>query len=73
VDEGTFEQIAERVHDAWIRTKQTQGVTSWLSDTGEEQMVPYAKLSERAKDLDRASVRAVLEAIVDFGGEVRLP
>jgi hypothetical protein len=73
VDQATLERIAERVHLAWMRAKQAQGVTSRPSATGEEQMVPYAQLSEEAKDLNRGSVRAVLEAIDELGGEVRLP
>jgi len=57
-----IEAIAEQVHNRWIETKQSQGITSRKSETGEELMVPYAQLSEAAKDLDRNSVRAVLEA-----------
>ena len=40
-----------------------QGVTSRHSEFGEELMVPYADLSESAKDLDRATVRTVYTAI----------
>ncbi len=40
-----------------------QGITSRQSETGEELMVPYERLSEPAKELDRATVRAVYEAI----------
>jgi hypothetical protein len=54
------EQIAAEVHEAWIEAKRAQGVTSRPSEWGEEQMVPYADLSERAKDLDRSTVVAVL-------------
>jgi len=39
------------------------GVTSRRSEFGEELMVPYANLSESAKDLDRATVRTVYTAI----------
>jgi hypothetical protein len=56
------EALAAQVHEGWMATKRGQGVTSRLSETGEEQMVPYDQLSEAAKDLDRGTVQAVLEA-----------
>lgn len=57
-----IEALAAQVHEAWMTTKRDQGVTSRPSEWGEEQMVPYADLSERVKDLDRGTVRAVLDA-----------
>jgi hypothetical protein len=57
------EVVAAEVHAAWIRSKHAQGVTSRRSEFGEELMVPYANLSESAKDLDRATVRSVYTAI----------
>lgn len=57
------EDIAETVHEAWMDSKRAQGVTSRRSETGEELMVPYGQLSEPAKDLDRGTVRAVLDAL----------
>jgi 16S rRNA G527 N7-methylase RsmG len=58
-----LEIVAERVHESWMKGKQAQGVTSRLSETGEELMVPYHQLSEPAKELDRATVRTVYAAI----------
>ena len=58
-----LELVAEKVHEAWLLTKRAQGVTSRLSETGEELMVPYSQLSEPAKELDRMTVRAVYAAI----------
>jgi hypothetical protein len=57
------EVVAAEVHAAWIRSKHAQGVTSRHSEVGEELMVPYAHLSESAKELDRATVRVVYAAI----------
>jgi hypothetical protein len=57
------EGIAARVHGAWMRTKLAAGVESRKSESGEELMVPYEQLSEAAKEMDRASVRAVLAAM----------
>ena len=57
------ETVSEKVHEAWMKTKLNQGVTSRNSEAGEELMVPYGKLSEEAKELDRATVRAVYAAI----------
>jgi hypothetical protein len=63
VPDALVEELAERVHEAWLATTRAQGITSRLSPSGEEQVVPYARLSEPAKDLDRATVRAVLNAL----------
>jgi hypothetical protein len=57
-----IETTAAAVHDAWMATKLAAGVTSRQSEDGEELMVPYDQLSEQAKDLDRATVRAVFDA-----------
>ena len=62
-----LELVAEKVHDAWMKTKQSQGVTSRQSESGEELMVPYAQLSEPAKELDRMTVRTVYAAIEALG------
>ena len=61
-----IEAVAEKVHDAWMESKQRQGVTSRKSESGEELMVPYSQLSEQAKELDRGSVRAVYAAIEEI-------
>ena len=62
-----IEVVSARVHEAWMATKRAQGVESRPSEWGEEQMVPYADLSERAKDLDRGTVRSVYAAIEAAG------
>ena len=58
-----IEVVSAKVHEAWMESKRAQGVTSRQSESGEELMVPYDRLSEPAKELDRATVRAVYEAI----------
>jgi len=58
-----LEVVAALVHEAWIASKAAQGVTSRKAEDGEELIAPYADLSERAKDLDRGTVRAVYAAI----------
>jgi hypothetical protein len=58
-----IEAVSAKVHEAWMAAKRAQGVTSRRSEAGEELMVPYEQLSEPAKELDRATVRAVYEAI----------
>ena len=57
------EEVAAKVHEAWMNAKRARGVTTRASETGEELMVPYEQLSEEAKELDRSSVRAVYDAI----------
>ncbi len=58
-----IESVAAEVHAAWMESKRAQGIASRRSESGEELMVPYAQLSEAAKELDRATVRAVYAAI----------
>ena len=58
-----IEAVAAKVHAAWMEAKRAQGITTRKSETGEELMVDYEELSEKAKELDRGSVRAVYAAI----------
>lgn len=57
------EKVSASVHDAWMESKRRQGVTTRKAEDGEELMAPYQGLSDKAKDLDRNSVRAVYAAI----------
>ena len=67
-----LERLAEEVHQKWIDTKLSQGISSRLAEDGEELMVPYARLSEKAKQLDRNSVSAVLDALDTLGYTVTI-
>ena len=58
-----IEQVAAEVHNAWMASKKASGITSRKAEDGEELMVPYDRLSEKAKDLDRITVKAVYAAI----------
>lgn len=58
-----IETVSAKVHEAWIESKKAKGVTTRKLESGEELMVPYADLSEDAKELDRVSVKAVYAAI----------
>jgi hypothetical protein len=58
-----IEEVSAEVHAAWIEAKRAQGVTSRAAEDGEELMIPYEQLSERAKELDRTAVRSVYAAI----------
>lgn len=58
-----IETVSAKVHEAWMESKRAQGVTSRLSEKGEELMVPYDQLSSEAQELDRGTVRAVYAAI----------
>lgn len=64
-----IEAVAAKVHEAWMQTKLSQGITTRKSEAGEELMVDYAQLSEAAKELDRGSVRAVYAAIESLSNE----
>jgi hypothetical protein len=58
-----IEKVSKEVHNAWMESKKAIGITSRLSEDGEELMVDYELLSEKAKDLDRNTVKAVYKAI----------
>lgn len=62
-----IEIVSAKVHEAWMESKLAQGVTSRKAEDGEELMVPYEQLSEKAKQLDRGSVQAVYNAIQELG------
>jgi hypothetical protein len=70
LDLPDIEAVAAKVHDAWMESKRAQGMNSRKSETGEELMVPYERLSEEQKEVDRATVRAVYAAIreLESGG-----
>lgn len=67
MDNELLEIVAEAAHEGWMQSKRNQGITSRESEWGEEFMVPYAEMSERAKDIDRSAVRSVFEAIERAG------
>ena len=58
-----IELVSAQVHEAWMESKKVNGISSRKSEDEEELMVPYEKLSEKAKDLDRNTVKAVYTAI----------
>jgi hypothetical protein len=59
-----IELVSAEVHQAWIESKKAIGISSRKSEDGEELMVPYVQLSEKAKNLDRVTVKAVYKAIL---------
>lgn len=65
----SIEDVAAKVHEAWMDSKRAKGVHSRKSEKGEELMVPYGELTEESKDLDRSSVAAVYAAIESLSSE----
>jgi hypothetical protein len=55
--------VSSKVHEAWMASKRAAGVSTRKLESGEELMVSYSDLSDAAKELDRATVRAVYSAI----------
>ena len=58
-----IEQVSAEVHKAWMGSKKANGITSRKSEDGEELMIPYEQLSEKAKYIDRNTVKAFYAAI----------
>jgi hypothetical protein len=64
--EEIIELVSDKVHQNWMENKLAAGTTTRILD-GEELMLPYAQLSEKAKELDRATVRTVLSVLPTLG------
>lgn len=62
-----IELVASEVHESWMKSKKSLGITSRKSEAGEELMVPYSELSEESKTLDRNMVQTVYDAISRLG------
>ena len=64
--DATVEALAALVHDAWIGHRRRTGWTFGSERNDEERtspsLVPYERLSEAERELDRVSVRATLDA-----------
>ncbi|MBF9135356.1 hypothetical protein I0C86_41635 [Plantactinospora sp. S1510] len=68
------DRLATVVHNAWMRNQQLNGRTStWSRLTCQPLMVAYHKLHEADKEVDRGTVRAVLQELVAAGHAVALP
>ena len=66
-----IELVAAAVHTAWMDSKISQCITSRTAEDGEELMVVYQELSEKQKEVDRAIVRTVYDAIRTAGWRER--
>ena len=66
-----IELVSAEVHNAWMESKKAHGINSRKSEDDEELMVPYERLSEKAKDLDRNTVKAVYKAILQLSPKSR--
>lgn len=62
-----LDRLAEAAHDAWYAEKSRRlaelGRSTWPSETGEEQLVPWSQLSEPVREFDRIVVRAILAVV----------
>lgn len=67
MSQNLTETLSEAAHEGWMEGKKAQHITSRKSEWGEELMVPYNQLSDKAKDLDRYGVTSVLKAIERAG------
>lgn len=76
--EEIIEACAESAHEAWLEEKtrrlrallDASGIhpgrrLSWPSETGEEQLVPWAVLSEPVREFDRIVVGAIIATMVE--------
>ena len=62
--DAEIEKAAKEVHDRWVKSQKELGETEHTSPDGKEDyMVPYHKLSDDSKDMDRGAVQATLDAL----------
>jgi hypothetical protein len=61
-----IEEMARRSHEDWMQDKRDEGVESWPSPWGEELMVSWDELSERAKNQNRRSVRRFFKTLAEL-------
>lgn len=66
-----IEQLAIKVHQAWMHERQSQGWTfgKRLDDTRKKHpcMVDYERLPQTERDVDRRTVRATIQALRELG------
>lgn len=70
----TLENIAKAVHKSWMNRRKTEG---WqYGPTRDDQkkehpgIVPYEKLPEEEKEVDRQTVKATLSYLIENGYEI---
>jgi thymidylate synthase ThyX len=63
-----IDQLAHELHENWRESMRAAGVESRRAawDDSEELMVPWPRLSERAKDHNRDMIRAVFRASTEL-------
>lgn len=62
--DAEIEKAAKEVHNRWVENQKKAGETEHKSPDGKEDyMVPYHKLSDKSKEMDREAVRATLDAL----------
>lgn len=72
IDANLVDTVSAAVHEEWMSAKRAAGIATRILDTtGEELMVPYDRLSDEAKDLNRGAVRSTLAALTAAGYRVR--
>jgi hypothetical protein len=60
------EEVARKMHPDWLRDKRRLKVTSHPSPWGEDLLVPWERLSERAKNQNRRMVRRTIKTLAEL-------
>jgi hypothetical protein len=64
------ELLAAKSHEGYVAGKRAGGTVSRLTESGEEVMVPYERLSESSKDINRSAARAIIDGLAELGAPV---
>ena len=72
--EELIEQIAEDIHIRWMAIRENQGWTYGPERNDQlkhhPSLIPYDKLSEEEKDVDRETAKQAVESIYKLGYEI---
>jgi hypothetical protein len=60
------EELAAAFHEDWRQQKRRHRVKVWPSPWGENLMVPWGQLSERAKNVNRRAVRKFFRLLAEL-------
>ena len=76
IPEQLVEKIARDVHEQWTHERQQQGWV-WGERRDDERkehpgLVPYDKLTDEEKEVDRATVRTVISSLLESGATIMI-
>ena len=70
-----IEQVSKNIHEVWAENRLADGWQYGVSYDGDRKLhpclIPYDQLTEREKDLDRATVKQTVKTLLKLGYEIK--